>query len=190
MADSDDRRLHPRLRVLQNRSDTVNATASLVSSRVVSGFTLDADTMTSAATRAVNAYEAFAQGAVPGADVSRVRRPPKRQKLKETGLARNAYVNVFIEAVQADPDGPSPVVEVTRAVRALLDEAALPPEVPRRVLPRRNFVSATVPVNMLSVIKTLPGVAFVHPAESLSFSLPTAMSPSKTLKPTPRAVSV
>ena len=190
MADSDDRRLHPRLRVLQNRSDTVNATASLVSSRMVSGFTLDADTMTSAATRAVNAYEAFAQGAVPGADVSRVRRPPKRQKLKETGLARNAYVNVFIEAVQADPDGPSPVVEVTRAVRALLDEAALPPEVPRRVLPRRNFVSATVPVNMLSVIKTLPGVAFVHPAESLSFSLPTAMSPSKTLKPTPRAVSV
>ena len=190
MPDNDDRRLHPRLRVLQNRSDTVNATGALVSSRVASGLSLDATALTGEATRAVNAYESFAQGAVPGADVPHVRRPPRRPKLEETGLSKYAYVNVFIEAVQADPDGPNPVEEVTHAINALLDEAKLPSEVTRRVLPRRNFISATVPVSMLSAIKALPGVAFVHPAESLSLSLPTAQPPTKKLKPTPRAVTV
>ena len=146
--------------------------------------------LTGEATRAVNAYESFAQGAVPGADVPHVRRPPKRPKMAETGLAANAYVNVFIEAVSKRSDQPSAVEEVTRAVKALLDEAKLPPEVARRVSPRRNFVSATVPVNTLSVIKALPGVSFVHAAESLSFSLPAATGASEKLKPTPRAVKV
>jgi subtilisin family serine protease len=190
MADSDDRRLHPRLRVLQNRSDAVNATAAVLSSRVASSLPIDGEALSVQASRALNACESFAQGTADGDSIPSVRRPPRRPKIEQTGLARHAYVNVFIEAEQSDPDAPSPIIEVTRAITELVARAEMPPEVSRRVTSRRNFVTATVPVQALPVISAMSGVAFVHPAESLSFALPTALPPVEKLKPTSRAVTV
>lgn len=123
MPDHADRRLHPRLRVLKNRSDRVNATAAVLSSRVASSLPLDPGSMSAAATRALSACEAFAQGALPGEDLPSVRHPPRRPKMAQAGMARHAYVNVFIEALQADPDAPSPIAAVTQAVTELVARA-------------------------------------------------------------------
>lgn len=190
MATYDDSRLHPKLRVIGNRSDRVNATAAVFSSRVASQMALGTKQLSAAAESQLAACESFAGGTLDGAQLPVTKRPPRRPKLAESGPATQAYVNVFIETVNADPGVDSPAAAVKAGVEALLQQAGLPDGISRQVVPRRNFISATVPISMLPHIAAMPGVSFVHPAESLSLSLPTATGASSKLKPTPRAVTV
>jgi subtilisin family serine protease len=190
MATFDDRRLHPKLRVIGNRSNRVNATAALFSSRVTSEMSLDAQALGEFGAAQLAACEGFAGGTLDGAQVPVTKRPPRRPKLAEAGAATQAYVNVFIETVNADAGGDNPVRQVSAGLETLLQQAGLPDGISRHVTPRRNFISATVPVAALPHIAAMPGVSFVHPAESLSLSLPTGTGASSKLKPTPRAVTV
>lgn len=189
MTSNDERKLHPRLRLLKNRSDPVNATGALFSARIASGMVLDASSLGTDAMRTLQACESFACGESAGDTVPVRARPPRRPKLTETGLASEAYVNVFVETVNAEPGTPNAADAVAGAIEEIVRHAVLPAEVSRQVLPRRNFISATVPVESLPAISAIPGVTFVHSAESLSFSLPLAVA-AKGAKPTPRTVQV
>jgi subtilisin family serine protease len=187
MSANTDRRLHPKLRVLKNRTDPVNATGALFSSRVASDYAVPEVALDDPAQRALRASEQFALGEVAGTKIPVTKKPPRRPKMKSAGLAKSAYVNVFIETYTGDADGPSPVDEVVRAIKGMVSAAKLPRSVARTVMPRRNFVSATVPVESLPAISALPGVAFVHAAESLTFALPVAGETSAAA-PASRAV--
>lgn len=190
MTASNEHRLHPKLRVIGNRTDRVNATAAVFSSRVVSEVQLDSSSLSAAASAQLVACEQFASGTLPGAQVPVTKRPPRRPKLAEAGAASQAFVNVFIETVNADPGAQSPVQQVAKQLEAILQNAQLPAGIARAVVPRRNFISATVPIALLPQIAAMAGVSFVHAAESLSLSLPVAIGASDKLKPTPRAVTV
>jgi subtilisin family serine protease len=189
MSENAERRLHPKLRVLKNRSDPVNATGALFSSRIASSFVPRRAALTDTAQRALGSSEQFALGEVPGEAVTVTKKPPRRPKIQRAGLAKSAYVNVFIETFTGDAEGPSPIDGVVKSLKAMLNVAKVPRGVARKVMPRRNFVSATVPVESLPEISALKGVAFVHAAESLTFSLPTAGAAS-IAAPAPRAIRV
>ncbi|MBP0639452.1 S8 family serine peptidase [Cupriavidus sp. AcVe19-6a] len=188
MTEGDNRKLHPRLRVIENRNDRVNATAAVLSGRLASSASLHVSDIGATAAKSLRACERFTVGTLPGAQVPVVKRPPPRPKMSEVGPAKEAYVNVFIETANGDPGSESPVSEVARKVTEILANAQLPPQVSRKVMPRRNFISVTVPVAALSEISTLPGVTFVQAAESLSIPLPVTNGAGGTLRPTPRAV--
>lgn len=121
---------------------------------------------------------------------ARTRRAAKRLTICETGLSDQAYVNVFVEARHTDQTATSPTATVIRAIEVLVTAASLPPEVARPVVPRRNFISATVRVADLLMIAAMADVTFVHAAESLTFSLPIAAAATASLQPTPRSVKV
>ncbi len=113
----------------------------------------------------------------------------KRPKLVNEQQPDNAYVNVFIETVR---DGTTHTDEDDAAVvRRLADmccsalEKTDPKVVRGSVIPRRNFLSATIPVPLLEELRADPSVAFVHPAEPLKLDLPEAESADT---PTPRKV--
>lgn len=190
MASNHDRKLHPSLRVIQNRNDVVNASCAIFSNRIASSLDLNAFATTPAAVAALQNSLNFASGAGTGDEVANVKRPAKRQKMAATGLAKNAYVNVFVEAMNGDTGNEAPVIALAAAIKSITTNAKLPAEVSREVITRRNFVSATVPVDVLPQLSAMAGVAYVHAAESLSFSLPPAASAGSTPKPTPRKVSV
>jgi subtilisin family serine protease len=190
MGIQDDRRLHPKLRAIGNRTDRVNATASVFSSRMASQMKLDAGSLSATAESQLAACEGFAGGTLDGDQVPVTRRPERRPTMAAAGAAAQAYVNVFIETVNADPGEASPAEQVTARLEDLLQQAGLPDGISRRVVPRRNFISATVPVALLADVAAMPGVSFVHAAESLSLTLPVATGGSARLKPTPRAVTV
>jgi subtilisin family serine protease len=183
-------RLHPKLRVLRNRTERVNATAAVFSSRLVSDAALNDFALSAVASQQLAACERFASGTLTGDQVPNMRRPPRRPTMSEAGLAKQAYVNVFIEAVNGDPGAASPVQKVATQLQAALDSWQLPVGSVREIVPRRNFISATVPVELLPDIAGMEGVSFVHAAESLSFVLPMATGASDKLKPTTRAVKV
>lgn len=190
MTVSNDHRLHPKLRVVCNRTERVNATAAVFSSRLVSNAALDASALGAVASQQLAACEQFASGNLAGEQVPHTRRPPRRPKMSEAGLAKQAYVNVFIEAVSGDPGAESPVDKVATQLQSALKNWQLPAGAAREIAPRRNFISATVPVELLPEIASMEGVSFVHAAESLSFALPVGTGASSKLKPTPRAVKV
>jgi subtilisin family serine protease len=107
-------------------------------------------------------------------------RPPiyaeTRPKLEEQDQADDSFVNVFIELFRERPGVPEDLQrrEVDSLVNAMQEAAAAARQHGVRgvVLPRRNFIAATVPVSKLREIGRQPAVAFVQPADPLKLDAP------------------
>lgn len=184
MAESDIglRRLAPRLRVIANGDDEVNAQRSMTSCVVVSdreeseAVTAEGLTITEAQ------YAAHSLAAPrPLAAVPKVRQEaPRQRKLEEGPAASNAFINVFIEFERGLPDADREKIRQTieRAVNAN-------PDIPAAVVHRQDMLSATVPVTLLHELMAEQEVRFIHASEPLKFSTPEA---DNSTEPAPRSV--
>lgn len=190
MANDRNRRLHPKLRLVANGSEIVNAHRAQSSNCVAS--TVAAPTKMQAPTSAfaLESLKQFGAGTLSGQDLPPVRPERERPKLAAAGVANQAFVNVFIETNQTDPGGTNPAIGIVKAIEEILTAHKAGSGISQKVLARRNFVAATVPVSALSTIATFPGVTFVHSAESLALRLPQANRTDTAAAPSARDVVV
>jgi subtilisin family serine protease len=190
--DRTSRRLHPKLRMVGNGSDIVNGLRAELSSVVAS--TLPRAKLTSPAkiaTQLAKPSVLMAPGN-EGAFTEKRRVGKAADRLKEP--ARHAYVNVFIE-LERDRTGPGTDSEPGKGLQSLADELrrllarhAPGTKIDGCVLAKRNFLSATVPVAELDRLKKKDNVAFVQPAEPLTFNLPKPKLDGGASKPAARRV--
>ena len=173
-------KLHPKLRMISNGSDRVNGVRAELSSIVVS--TIKPEELTPSSQVASELVEPEMLRA-PGNEAAFSDKIPhsKRKKLTKKSAARSAFVNVFIE-VHRERTGPSKsdglqrVETLSDQLRRKLNGAKGSAEIDGCVLPRRSMISATVPVALLDELKHDPRIAFVQPAEALTFRIPTPLT--------------
>ena len=189
--DADARRLHPRLRVYANCDDEVNAVRADLSTAVTS--TMAPKTATQVHSLAdddpsdAQRQQLFlAPNAVPETAL-KLRKSPK---LRTRPPAKHAYVNVFVQFTpeQSGERGRRLIEAQGKVVKRMQRSlsAKVAKEIGGAVLPRRNFVSATIPVTMLDELKGNESVAFVHPAEPLKLDVPAS---SRATAPPSRAIN-
>ena len=177
MADSQgSRRLHPRLRVFRNGDRFVNALRSDSAATMACGLAAVDKT------RGVPAVPALAASAPDVADLagmvqsSTTRKFSKRPKLEDQPKADESFLNVFIELYPDRSDVPQTAQAAARnSLDDLLDQATTAARragLPGAKLPRRTFISATVPVSMLDQLAEHPSVSFVHPSDPLKLDSP------------------
>ena len=95
----------------------------------------------------------------------------KRHKLKDRTQASASFVNVFVELARSGDTGdvnPRTVKKLERL--AATGGNALKRR--RKILIRRNTVSAAIPVAALKRLERDPEIAFIHPSEPLTFDKP------------------
>ncbi len=184
------RRLDPKLRTIRNGDAIVNALRSEISAAMVSTRAAEPAAPVQAAPQGdlATAQAAMHMLSPERADLPR-QRLGKRQPLRKRPAADDAYVNVFIEFLHhrgaADEPGEA------AAIAAVAKE--IEREVPKRrlrqvkgaVLPRRNFLLATVPVAMLPTLEANPEISFIHRADPVKLDVPEAR---KAGRPPSRAV--
>jgi subtilisin family serine protease len=189
--DANARRLHPRLRVYANCDEEVNAVRADLSAMVASTIApRAAPVIHSLADDDPGAAQLRQQFLSPEAVPDTALKLAKSPKLNAGPPSKHAFVNVFVQFV---PDQPGEAgrrrVKAQRKLvhdmqNALSDKTAK--AVGGAVLPRRNFVTATIPVTMLEQLKSSDAVAFVHPAEPLKLDVPT---PSAGRAPASRTIA-
>lgn len=179
MAQNDDgsRRIHPRLRILQNGARDVNVLRAIASPTVATSLSVAQTKVLSSAVQDYCQYrEAVAADSLRMPRHSRLRKAPK---LASQPKPVTTFVNVLIE-VQRDRGVDSRVQQQStlNRIRAISERVTKnlkgrdQRRLGGRMLVRRNFVSATIPVSALDELQNLPGIAFVHRSEPLSFSKP------------------
>jgi len=170
------RRLHPRLRVFKNGDRFVNAVRS------------DAATTMTCALPALTKEGGVAPAPAlvsSAPDLSALRgivetptkrKLSKRPKIEDQPKADDSFVNVLVELFSERSDIPQ---EEQAAARDTLDRlldravgAAKYASLPGAKVPRRTFISATVPVSLLGEIGQHPAVSFVHPSDPLKLDAP------------------
>jgi subtilisin family serine protease len=173
--DQDVHKLHPWLRVIRNGSRTVNAVRSDGSTRVAS-----TESVRSVETAPV--YEQMSQlaAAVPRwteAVVPATGKVQRRGHRKKSNAANTSFVNVYIELFPEPTTTNGQRRKKTNAmqrIRAKIEKAAKSAKsIPTATVPRRNIISATIPVSMLDTLDRDPAIAFVHPADALKLDHPT-----------------
>jgi subtilisin family serine protease len=174
-------KLHPKLRMIRNGDDAVNALRACQSPNVVS--TLPA------AEIAPLSLLATSDGV--GGPAARRPKPAKLKPLKE---AKHAYVGVFVE-VHRDRQvgGPGATAQDVESLKndigGMSARAPGADQIDGCFLSKRNFIAATVPVSALKTLAGDPRVAFVHPAEPIAFDLPRPLhAAANGLQPTDRKV--
>lgn len=174
-------KLHPKLRMIRNGDDGVNALRACQSPSVVS--TLPNAQM------ALPSSVATAAG--PGQPAPQPTRPAKRKPLEE---AKHAYVGVFVE-VHRDMQVGGPGVTAHDVENLKQDIGSMSAQAPGAgqidacFLSKRNFIAATVPVTALKTLACDERVAFVHPAEPIAFDLPRPRHAGENgIQPTDRKV--
>jgi subtilisin family serine protease len=190
--DADARRLHPRLRVYANCDEDVNSVRADISTAVVSMVQPKAAPVVHSLADdnpcdAQRLQHSLAPNAVPETRI-KLRKTPK---LATRPAAKHAFVNVFVQFNPEQPGKRGQRMAKAQGQMVKRMQKALPDKVARKVggavFPRRNFVSATIPVTMLEALKSDESVAFVHPAEPLKLDVPMS---SKASAPPSRAVAV
>lgn len=191
LTDSRSERLHPKLRMISNGSDKVNFLRSELSSSVASLLEpakvqlprkVVAEFQKPSVVFAAGNESALAKGAAP-------RKPPK---LAQAGKADHAFVNVLIEVERAgtrDSIGKDAtnVTSLVNDLRVPLEKPKVKARIQTCVLSKRNFITATVRVSDLEKWRRDPRVAFIQPAEAITFRLPTPIKNSqRTGKPPSR----
>ncbi len=172
------RRLHPRLRVFRNGSRSVNAVRS------------DSTTTMACALPALNEKRGVLPAPALTASapdrealrgllrIPKTRKLTRRLKIDEQPKAEQAFVNVLVELSSERSDVPLAAQGKQRKTLDKLLErgvsAAKRAALAGAMLPRRTFISATVPVSMLDELKDLPAVSFVHPSDPLKLDAPPA----------------
>jgi subtilisin family serine protease len=186
------RRLHPKLRMIGNGSEAVNCVRAELSSCVAS--LLDPKKVRPAAPVAAELRRPQMLLA-PGNESALEGKAPakKRAKLAETGPANKAFVNVIIQVEHARKGStgkqPAAVNELKAELRQWLRDADEDGLLESCILSERNFISATVPVSKLKKLQDNEHVAFVQPAEAITFRLPKPRrSSERPAAPTPRKV--
>lgn len=173
----DVRRLHPRLRVCNNGGRSVNAVRSDGS------ITVACTSSASTGARPAPALTASAPDLgdlrdLVGAPATRELLP--RAKLPDQEKASDSFVNVFVELSSERSDTPPEEQRAAKgALDAILNDAAASArnaDLAGAKLPRRTFISATVPVSLLEELATHPAVSFVHPSDPLKFDAPPPVS--------------
>jgi subtilisin family serine protease len=175
-------KLHPWLRVIRNGSRTVNAVRSDGSTRVASSAS-QGDVPVAAA------HEAMAKqdGQRPGwtAAIPKTKTVQKRGHCSPSNVARDAYVNVFIELFPEPPmapgEKPRKRTEVARVHEEVLKEQKhAHGRIPLAAVQRRNMISATIPVTLLDRLEKDRAIAYVHPAEPLKLDRPAITAAGNT----------
>lgn len=175
MPDMTRKKLHPKLRMIENGSNPVNYRRAELCGSVISTF------RDKGAVRPAERVMAklskpdilFAPG--NEAALSTAARRSKPKKLKTAGRASKAFVNVFIEVqrpASGAADGRTGAESLRRELQKTLDAHPDAAAIGGRVLLKRNFIAATVPVPVLDKLRVDPRVAFVQPSEGLSARLP------------------
>lgn len=172
-----EQKLHPKLRMIRNGDDSVNAMRANRSASLAS--TLSSRDLTQAtAMSPILATAVDFQGPMYEAAIaSAAARAPKRRKMTAARAPKHAYVGVFIEVHRDRPAAePSATVgDVEKLKSHIYEVASNAPgagEIDRCLLSNRNFIAATVPVTELEDLASDERVAFVHPAEAIGFELP------------------
>ena len=171
-------RLHPRLRVFRNGDRIVNAVRSDAATTVASALpALNTE-------RGVPPAPALAAGAPDLFELRGMVQAPakrklaKRPKIEDQPKADRSFVNVFVELSAERSDVPAKEqAAARRTLDALLDRGvaeARRASLAAAKVPRRTFISATVPVSLLDELEQHPAVAFVHPADPLKLDAPPA----------------
>jgi subtilisin family serine protease len=188
--DADARRLHPRLRVYANCDEEVNAVRADLSAAVASTVVPKAATEVHSLADD-NPCDAQRQQLFlsPNSVSETSFKLKKSPKLRNRPSPKNAFVNVFVQFMPEQPGDKGRRLSKAQAHVVKRIQQSLPEKVAKviggAVLPRRNFVSATVPVALLEELKSSDAVAFVHPAEPLKLDVPGG---SKAKEPDSRAV--
>ena len=179
------RRLHPRLRVFRNGGRTVNAMRSDAATTMACGLpALDKERgVPPAPALAASAPDVEKlRGVVPSREV---RKLAKRPKIEEQPKADESFVNVFVELYGERSDVPRKEQSAARAsLDRLLDAgvaAAKQASLAGAKVPRRTFISATVPVSLLDELEQHPAVSFVHPSDPLKLDAPPASRATKEI---------
>ena len=175
------RKIHPRLRAFRNGARGVNAQRSVGSATVACSTTPTDDEAP-----VIAMFDEVTQQSISNlqAAVRPMRAAPKRVKdMKRPKLAElpppdNSFVNVFIEFY---PELAGVSAEKRRETIAdltgdLWRDQSLGGVIDSEVLPRRNILSATIPLTKLDDLQAHPAVAFVHRAEPLKLDVPSITS--------------
>jgi hypothetical protein len=175
--DDHSRRIHPRLRTLQNGAREVNALRSIASSTVATALSSTDLKGLAPLTEAFLDYTMEIAADATG-------KPPhqklrKAAKLSSRRKASSSYVNVLIEILRdrmpnSRDRQQSTLKRILRLVEKGQSKIAGGDQryLGSHLLVRRNFVSATIPVSALDELEQLPGVGFIHRSEPLSFTRP------------------
>ena len=191
LTDSPSEKLHPKLRMIGNGSDKVNCLRAELSSSVAS---ILAPAKMQLPTKVVAELRkpSVVFGAGNELALGKGAAPRKSPKLAQAGKADHAFVNVLIEVERApnrdsiDEDATN-VTALVKELRRPLEKRAVKSRIQACVLSKRNFITATVPVSHLEKLRRDPRVAFVQPAEGITFRLPTPIKNSqRTGKPASR----
>ena len=187
------RRLHPRLRCIRNGAAPVNLLRSGITSTVASAPGLSAVALGLPANLDM---AVFAESAPVATASSRSRRTrfPKREPIEQALPPDRSSVNVFVElhhdrGIDGGEATRSAVDRIANLARdgATAANLASCNSLGTDVLVRRNLVSATVPISVLSQLEQDPEVAFVHPSEPLVLHQP-AVNRALNSAPKPRSV--
>ncbi len=169
----DQRKLHPRLRMIWNGSDEVNYYRSELSGTVVSTLPPEAVGKVPERVAAEISKPAllFAPGNEKALDIKL--RPEKRRKIEKAGRATKAFVNVFIE-VQRGPEGDADAIagDLRQELNERLGRNVGAAEIGGSAFRNRNMIAASVSVADLAWLKQDSRVSFVQPSEALHFRLP------------------
>ncbi len=173
--DEQSHKLHPRLRVIRNGDQNVNAILATLSQTVASAVPFQPEDRPVAEILQQSLGESLNYASQ--SEQRPIRRLAKRPKLEDQPASTGAYVNVFLEFHRELPgwsgaDLESAIAALRERVAASVQNA--PNLFAGAPLKRRNFMSATVPVTLLDDVSRDPVVAFVHQAESLKLSVPLA----------------
>lgn len=105
-------------------------------------------------------------------------RLPKRARIEDRPRADESFINVIVELHPERPAAPAADRAAHReSLDSLLDAAAAAARqasIAGAKVPRRTFVSATVPVSLLDKLQDHPAVSFVHPSDALKLDAPPA----------------
>jgi subtilisin family serine protease len=177
-------KLHPKLRMIANGSETVNALRAELSSVVASTVTVEELVPPRRAVEKELAKPAVIRAPGNEKAFSSVLPRGKVKKLTKSTVARHAFVNVFVEVhrdrtAKARQDGLQRVQSLAEELRGDLEKARGAGEIDACVLPRRNMIATAIPVAKLTKLKDDPRVAFVQAAEGLTFRLPRADTRAK-----------
>ena len=103
---------------------------------------------------------------------------PRRARIQDRPSADESFVNVLVELHPERSDMSKSDYAAQRAsLDALLEEgmtAVRQAAIAGAKVPRRTFVSATVPVSLLDTLQQHPAVSFVHPSDPLKLDAPPA----------------
>lgn len=186
------KQLHPKLRLVSNGSEPVNLLRAQYSQCVASRLPLLPRTADRRMVVERDTRDAFASGLSDFSCLEIDRGEVARPKQDAMPPADDVFVNVIIETEPREGDAAmlaAAADAMMQAIRAAVLACTSRRRRPGLMLPRGNYIAATVPISALRAIAALEGVRYVHRSESLAMRFPLP-SEARVSTPTERRVTV